>query len=81
MADHLVYEKETDSTSIRGLCKGRWLPKMRGNQETAVIKCPLCGEVIYLTDHMIDENGVVYPAVLCNHCTWMAWMRLDGWFR
>ena len=65
----------------RGLIpKGHWTPKTVDGVRTAVLSCPSCGKVSYLTDHSISDNGKVLPSVVCPFaCDFHEFVQLENW--
>jgi len=65
-------------------------PKARGdslregcwylNQDAEVkVCCPGCGGVGDLNEHRIDDNGMVWPSLICQACGFHDSVQLEGW--
>lgn len=63
--------------------KGRWQRGSTGNEKTALISCPTCGNVSSLSQHTIDDLGRVTPSLMCPHgtCDFHDFVHLVGWSR
>lgn len=48
---------------------------------TALVACPLCGNVSSLSDHTIDNEGVVTPSLICPYpgCSFHEHVILQDW--
>jgi len=59
----------------------QWAPARRQLRATAILRCPGCGDLIYLgADHRVRRRtGVVRPDVACDSCPWRATVVLEGW--
>jgi hypothetical protein len=60
---------------------GTWKRGMGANGPTALIRCPKCRGIASLSDHCIDEHGVVQPSLVCPHddCGFHEFVNLGGW--
>lgn len=64
-----------------------WMPWLFGPQSDrgAVITCPnghafsIGGGRVFGSVHSIDNGGAVSPSVVCPHCSFHVFARLDGW--
>lgn len=43
-----------------------WHPAVFVGVRTATLRCPECGETLWLNRHTIDEDGTVTPSVKCS---------------
>lgn len=49
-------------------------------KKTGIITCPICGGAFSLSNHTINEFGLVSPSVVCPYnCTFHEWIILDDW--
>lgn len=83
-----VFTKATgiDEEGYKILNPSQWLygSAMTGDNEdklTAMICCPQCWNAASLSNHQIDENGLVHPSVACSHdgCDYHEYITLEGW--
>ena len=47
----------------------------------AHISCPKCAQVIFLHDYKIEENGQVFPSIICpsDGCKFHEHIKLKDW--
>lgn len=60
---------------------GEWSPLRRpGEDVSAMVACPDCGELASLTNHDIDPTGEVTPSLVCGNddCSFHAYVTLGG---
>lgn len=72
-------EFELKYDEAAGLVPGTWTPL---GVDNAMVTCQNDREhVATLSDHKIDENGVVTPSLVCpvEGCGFHEWVRLQGW--
>ena len=56
-----------------------WKGGIKGDgHRTALVSCGGCGGLLSLSNHTIDDKGIVLPSVLCN-CGWHVMMKLNEW--
>jgi predicted RNA-binding Zn-ribbon protein involved in translation (DUF1610 family) len=60
---------------------GTWKPLIDAGRVSATFACPKCGEIIFLTDHQIEEGGIITPLVICRTegCGFHENIILEGW--
>jgi hypothetical protein len=46
----------------------------------AIVCCGRCGKMQSLTEHTVEPDGIVNPAIsCCLGCGWEVWARFAGW--
>ena len=76
--------QQTVGYSPKALAKGKWMDSATG----VCMRCPRCGETIWLVpaaadpDYEVGEGGVVRPIVVCSNlkCSFEEHVILDGYF-
>ncbi len=59
---------------------GTWVGKKIPDYLTALIGCPKCGDAASLSQHIIAQDGLVTPSVVCpNGCGFHEYVRLGDW--
>lgn len=59
---------------------GTWKYLKMKDSISASFTCPICHEPGTLSQHNIDDNGVVTPSVVCSYeCNFHQNIRLLGW--
>lgn len=59
-----------------------WSAVKDGNDKrTALMRCPTCQRYCSLSDHDIDNVGMVLPSVVCGYddCDFHDMVTLEGW--
>lgn len=59
---------------------GTWKGLQTERGRKASFTCPNCGELGSLSDHDINDKGIVTPSVVCSYeCGFHEMIRLEGW--
>lgn len=67
--------------------EGSWFPWLFGPRMVrgAAVVCPsghafsIGGGHVFGSCHSIQDDGSVAPSVVCPHCGWHVFIRLDSW--
>ena len=78
---HLIFSRVGPVSAIRA---GTWTTRKTtgpNGKKRVIIGCPICGRRGNLDDHTIDENGIVFPSVVCPHlsCSFHDYVALRDW--
>ena len=77
---HIITKADIDDTWLTN-AKGIWRQCGTDSGKTASLSCPGCGEVASLSNHKIDDQGIVTPSLVCpfDGCSFHEWVQLEGW--
>jgi DNA-directed RNA polymerase subunit RPC12/RpoP len=44
-------------------------------------RCPQCKTIVAISSkiHSIAEDGTLTPSMVCPHCPFHEWIKLEGW--